>query len=213
MYRVSSRLEVKSLNMRRIRASPGSNGRDHRLPGCTVGGLAQRFERFPRVHARSAKEINGRRPDLAYEHAGPEVVTFLQYGGRPSRGFEGEPAGLHGMLRLLDVGRKGLDGAREVEKGLRERLRGDLSLAYRRCGGAGEHPDVSHGKVQLVSRRSVEPELAERPPARRREPCGVVAGVERFPESTHTPIYIARLLQCALGPAEVVLSQRCRRLL
>jgi hypothetical protein len=116
------------------------------------------------------------------------------------------------MLRFCDVGREGFDGPGEVANGLTESLRGRLSLAYRRRGSPREYPDVADREVQLVGRRSVEPELSERPPARRRELDGIVAGVERLPESAHASVHLTRLLQGALGPAEVALSQGRRGL-
>src|SRR5919112_21283 len=117
------------------------------------------------------------------------------------------------MLGLLDVRTECLDGAREVEDGLGERLGHDLTLAYRRRRGAGEYPHVAYRKIQLVGRRGVEPELAERPPARRGEPDGIVSGVERLPESVHASVYVARLLQGALGPTQVAPAQSRSRLL
>src|SRR5919112_3353737 len=77
----------------------------------TVGALAERFVGFGRVHARGAQEINGRRPYLAYQHAGPEVASLFQNCGSPSRGLEGKPTGLDGMLGLLDVRAECLDGS------------------------------------------------------------------------------------------------------
>ena len=132
-----------------------------------IGGLAERFEGFGRVHARGPQEVHGRRPDLAHQHAGPEVALLGEHGGRLSRRLEGEPAGIHGMLGLFDVGREGLDGVSEVEDGLGERLGDGPSLAHRRRGGAREHPYVADREVQLVGRPGIERELPERPPARR----------------------------------------------
>src|SRR5687768_7565677 len=115
------------------------------------------------------------------------------------------------MVRFLDVGREGIDGTSEVADGLGERFWDRFSLAYRRCGSPREYPDVADREVQLVGRRSVEPELSERPPARWGEPDGIVAGVERLSESVHASIHLTGLPQGALGLAKVTLSQRhCR---
>src|SRR5215210_1088187 len=177
-----------------------------------VGGLAERVEGFGRIHARGPQKVYGRGPDLADEHTGPEVALIGEHGGGLFCRPEGEPAGVHGMLGLFDVELEGLDGVGEAEDGLRERLWDGHFLAYRRRGGAREHPCVADSEVQLVGRPGIERELPERPPAWRGEFHRVIAGVERLPERVHAFVGLARFLQGVLGHLEVAGSQRGRRL-
>jgi hypothetical protein len=85
------------------RRALGSTGTTPVPRGITDRGL-KRTRSLVQVHAGGSQQVYGCRTDLPDEHAGRQVVAFLQHIRGLFGGLEGEPVRLAaGLLRLLEI--------------------------------------------------------------------------------------------------------------